>query len=195
MPKTHAWMRASRITLALALTAVVVWCGGDSATAATPQGHQYAAGPGGDIPDTAVYLRYQARGFSVEYVEGWLQTTTAQGVTFADKDSAVVVELRPHLSGSLSAYVQRVDLPRLAHTAGFRRGALTRDAIGRNQTLHLIYHGHSAPDAVTGKSVTLQSDRYYVNGPHALAVITLSTPVGVDNVDGFRRIAHSFRFR
>jgi hypothetical protein len=61
--------------------------------------------------------------------------------------------------------------------------------------LRLSYRGRSAPDAVTGKTVALQIDRYYVNGAHALAVITLSTPLGVDNADAFRRIAHSFRFR
>jgi len=162
---------------------------------AAPLSRPAAGTPGGDIPDSAVYLRYTGRGFSVEYVEGWLQTTAAHGVTFGDKDSAVAVELRPRLSGDLSVYVQRTDLSRLAHTPGFRRGALTRDAVGGDRALRLTYRGQSAPDAVTGKTVALQVDRYYVQGPRALAVITLSTPLGVDNVDGFRRIAHSFRFR
>src|SRR5256885_3801384 len=40
-----------------------------------------AGGPGGgDIPDSAIYLRYTGRGFSIEYVEGWLRTTAAHGV-------------------------------------------------------------------------------------------------------------------
>jgi len=155
-----------------------------------------AAGqPGGDIPDSAVYLRYQGRGFSVEYVEGWLQTAGAHGVTFGDKDSSVAAEMRTRVAGALPVYVQRADLPRLAHTPGFRQGALSHDTIGGYPALRLAYHGQSAPDAVTGKTVALQVDRYYVNGPRALAVLTLSTPLGVDNVDAFRRIAHSFRFR
>jgi hypothetical protein len=45
---------------------------------------------------------------------------------------------------------------------------------------------------VTSKQVNLIVDRYYVKGPGYLATITLGTPVGVDNVDAFRRIAHSF---
>lgn len=154
-----------------------------------------AGQPGGDIPDSAVYLRYTGRGFSVEYVEGWLQTAATHGVTFGDKDSSVIVDLRPHLGGDLSAYVQGTDLSRLAHTPGFRHEGLTRDSIGGYHTLRLTYRGRSEPDAVTGKTVALQVDRYYVQGPHALAVMTLATPLGVDNADGFRRIAHSFRFR
>ncbi len=56
----------------------------------------------------------------------------------------------------------------------------------------LVFKARSAPDPVTGKQVTLLVDRYYVPGRSRMAVITLATPVGVDNVDAFRRIAHSF---
>ncbi len=163
--------------------------------AATSRTAHVAATPGGDIPDSAVYLRYTGRGFSIEYVEGWLQTTVAHGVTFTDKDSSVAVDLRPRLGGALSAYVQGTDLPQLARTPGFQRESLASDTVGGYRALRLTYRGQSAPDAVTGKTVVLQLDRYYVQGPRALAVITLATPTGVDNVDGFRRIAHSFRFR
>jgi len=105
------------------------------------------------------------------------------------------VDLRPRLGGALSAYVQGTDLPQLARTPGFQRESLASDTVGGYRALRLTYRGQSAPDAVTGKTVVLQVDRYYVQGPRALSVITLATPTGVDNVDGFRRIAHSFRFR
>jgi len=107
----------------------------------------------------------------------------------------VVAEMRPRVAGALPVYVQRVDLPSLTRAPGFRRGAQNADTIGGYPALRLTYRGLSAPDQVTGKTVTLEVDRYYINGPHALAVLTLSTPLGVDNVDGFRRIAHSLRFR
>ena len=204
MNNTRRWQGKHSISTAvgtilapLGLTAALLWpLAGTAHAASTPQLARPAAGaPGGDIPDSAVYLRYTSGGFSVEYVEGWLQTAAAHGVTFSDKDSSVIVDLRPRLGGDLSAYVQRIDLSRLAHTAGFRREGLTRDSIGGYHALRLTYRGQSAPDAVTGKTVALQVDRYYVQGRHALAVITLATPLGVDNADGFRRIAHSFRFR
>lgn len=169
---------------------------GAASPQASVQARFAAGGPGkGDVPDNAVYLRHNGRGFSIEYIEGWLQTTSAHGMVFNDKDSSVAVDLLGRLRGSLSTYVQRVDLPHLAHVAGFARGTLRRDSIASVAALRLTYRGRSAPDPVTGKVVTLQIDRYYVNGARALAIITLSTPLGVDNVDAFRRIAHSFRFR
>ena len=178
--------------------AILGWRGEPPASAASspmiPRAAAAAGKPGGDVPDNAVYLRYTGRGVSMEYVEGWLQTTTPHGITFEDKDSAVAVDLRPRSRASLTAYVARVDLPQLARGVGFVRGALTRDTVAGYPSLRLTYRGRSAPDLVTGTTVALQVERYYVDGPRALAVLTLSTPLGVDNADAFRRIAHSFRF-
>ena len=191
-----------RLTVVAALAGLVTLASTATGVAIGASPHAYqqarlaAGGPGsGDVPDNAVYLRYKGKGFSIEYIEGWLQTTTAHGMIFNDKDSSVTVELRPRAHGSLTAYIQRVDLPHLTHAAGFVRGVLTKDSIAGVAAMRLTYRGRSAPDPVTGKIVTLQSDRYYVSGAHALAVITLSTPLGVDNVDAFHRIAHSFSFR
>jgi hypothetical protein len=35
-------------------------------------------------------------------------------------------------------------------------------------------------------------DRYYVPGPTGLAIVSLATPKGVDNVDAFRQMIESF---
>lgn len=196
-PLTQAlWAALLLIGVGTALAGPLTQTAQASTRGRTPLHTRLNAGqPGGDIPDSAVYLRYSGRGFAIEYVEGWLQTTVTRGVIFGDKDSAVAVELRPPLRGNLTAYVQGTDMPRLAHAPGFRKEGLTHDSIGSYRALHLTYRGQSTPDAVTGKAVSVQIDRYYVQGPRTLAVLTLSTPLGVDNVDGFRRIAHSFRFR
>jgi hypothetical protein len=59
----------------------------------------------------------------------------------------------------------------------------------------VTYERRSAPDPVTGKRATLMTDRYYVAGHGRLAVLDLGTPVGVDNVDAYRLISRSFRWR
>src|SRR5947209_18094651 len=39
----------------------------------------------GDIPDTATYLRYRGKAYSIEYVEGWVQARlTGDGVRMSD---------------------------------------------------------------------------------------------------------------
>ena len=52
-----------------------------------------------------------------------------------------------------------------------------------------------SPNLVTGKRVTLTVDRYYLPHGSKQAVVDLATPVGVDNVDAYRLIVESFRWR
>jgi hypothetical protein len=58
-----------------------------------------------------------------------------------------------------------------------------------------VYSTVSAPSAVTGKRVALVVDRYYLWRGGRLAVVDLGTPVGVDNVDAYRLMIESFRWR
>jgi hypothetical protein len=59
----------------------------------------------------------------------------------------------------------------------------------------VVYTTVSAPNAVTGKRVTLTVDRYYLWHLGRRAVVDLGTPVGVDNVDAYRLMIQSFRWR
>jgi hypothetical protein len=52
-----------------------------------------------------------------------------------------------------------------------------------------------APNPVTGKRVTLVVDRYYKPKGGKTAVIDLAGAVGVDNVDAYKYVANSFRWR
>ena len=54
---------------------------------------------------------------------------------------------------------------------------------------------NSAPDPVTGKSLALVVDIYEYEKGGKVAVLELSTPEGVDNVDAYRMISESFEWR
>jgi hypothetical protein len=53
----------------------------------------------------------------------------------------------------------------------------------------------STPDPVTGKRLPLTIDRYEYGKGGKVAVLELATPVGVDNVDAYRLISESFKWR
>ncbi|HET8565900.1 MAG TPA: hypothetical protein VFL77_05450 [Solirubrobacterales bacterium] len=53
----------------------------------------------------------------------------------------------------------------------------------------------SAPDPVTGKRLPLNVDVYEFEKGGKVAVLELSTPEGVDNVDAYRLISESFAWR
>ena len=66
-----------------------------------------------------------------------------------------------------------------------------RVKVNGHKLIHLAYHLPAPPDPVTGKTVPSTVDRYYVPGPAGLAIVSLSTPDGVDNVDAFRQMIKS----
>ena len=149
----------------------------------------------GDVPDNAVFLAYRdpKLGFLIDYVEGWQVSRTTDGVAIRDKDSSELVQVVP-AQVDLAAYVAGTDLPALGRQAGFR--LIRQDSVNvNNQTLvHIVYDVSSPPDPVTGKQVASAVDRYYVPGPNGLAIVSLATPRGVDNVDAFRQMIESFRW-
>ena len=210
---THRSRRAhtrSLMILPIALTTLLAACGsvGSPTSVSTTTGPvstevtSSAASPApdvgtavGDVPDNAVFLTYRdpTLGFEIQYVEGWQVSPGADGVSIRDKDSSE--DIRVVAAGSdVSAYVSGTDLPALRSQTGFVFVAQDTVAVGAQQIDHLSYHLPAPPDPVTGKQVKSTVDRFYVRGPAGIAVVTLSTPDGVDNVDAFRQMIESFRW-
>jgi hypothetical protein len=147
----------------------------------------------GDVPDNAVFLTYKGAnpGFSIQYVEGWQVTPKGEGVLIKDKDSSETVAIVA-APADVTAFVASTDLPALQGQPGFK--LIKQDTVkaGSSRYVHLAFHQTSPPDSVTGKQVPQTVDRYYVPGPTGLAVVSLATPDGVDNVDAFRQMIESF---
>jgi hypothetical protein len=149
----------------------------------------------GDVPDNAVFLTYRdpTLGFSIQYVEGWQVTPAGDGVGIRDKDSSELVRLvaaQPDVPG----YVTTTDLPALRGEAGFHLHKQDTVDVKGTKLTHLVYAIDAPPDPVTGKRVPSVVDRYYVPGAAGLAIVSLSTPKGVDNVDAFPHMIESFRW-
>ena len=148
----------------------------------------------GDIPDNAVFLTYQSAAwrFSIQYVEGWQVRTVSDGVTIRDKDSSESVRVVT-APPDIAAYVNGTDLPALRSQPGFSLVKRDTVKVGSAVYQHIAYHAPADPDPVTGKQVASTIDRFYVPGP-GLAIVTLSTPDGVDNVDAFRQMITSLKW-
>jgi hypothetical protein len=209
----------SALVPAVLFVAVAAGCGGSNHVAASATTAQGATGsapttapsettqpnsPGalqaeanaaaaGDIPDNQVFLvfRDDRAGYSMKYPEGWAQQGSGGTVVFRDKNNVVrvVVERR---AAPTSAAVRR-DLSRLAGV--HVQTGPQRIGLPASVALKVVYSTVSAPNAVTGKRVTLIVDRYYLWRAGRTAVVDLGTPVGVDNVDAYRLMIESFRWR
>ncbi|HZR92295.1 MAG TPA: hypothetical protein VFA44_07805 [Gaiellaceae bacterium] len=188
-PATSSTSSSSKATTAPATTA-------GAATTAPSAGALQAeanAAATGDIPDNQVFLvfRNAAAGYSMKYPEGWAQSGSGGRLTFRDKNNIVrVVVLR---EAPASAATIRRDLAALkrAHV----QTGLQRLTINGSPAFKVVYRTESAPNPVTGKRVTLVVDRYYLAHAGKEAIVDLGTPVGVDNVDAYRLMIESFRWR
>ena len=150
----------------------------------------------GDIPDNQVFLDFHnvAGGYAIKYPEGWLQRGYGAKLTFADKNNVVriVVSNGPAYR---AASVQ-------ADVASLVAGATTVDAthakpvsLPSGHAFEVTYSTKSTPNAVTNKRVTLAVNRFYLSRGGKRAIVDLGAPRGVDNVDAYRLIIRSFRWR
>ena len=153
---------------------------GEAATAAT-----------GDIPDNQVFLVYQSpSGWSIKYPEGWAQSGGPNATLFRDKNNIVRVVVRPGSAPTPATVRSDPSLKGARITSG-----PSPLSLGAQRAIKVVYTTQSQPSPVTGKRLTLTVDRYYVAHAGKVATIDLGTPVGVDNVDAYRLMSESLRWR
>jgi hypothetical protein len=155
-----------------------------------------ASASAGDIPDNQVFLTLhdKALGFSMKYPEGWAQKATGSALTIQDKNNIVRVAIASGPTPTVALI--RSELSVLKRTEpSLKAGAPTAVTVSGHPAFKVTYTTTSAPNPVTGKSVTLMVDRYYFWQGGKVAVMDLGTPQGVDNVDAYRLMSESFAWK
>src|SRR5262245_47249334 len=147
----------------------------------------------GDIPDNQVFLTFHnsAARYSMKYPEGWAQRGSGNDLTFRDKNNIVRVVIAKGAVPTIATVRGELAALKGAHVAS----GPTPMTISGAPALKVVYTTISVPNAVTGKRVTLTVDRYYLWHGGKRAIVDLGTPVGVDNVDAYRLMIQSFRWR
>ena len=156
--------------------------------------------PAGDISDNQVFVRYAppGGGFTVKVPEGWARGGKGGAVTFTDKLNSVTMLATPMASAPTVASASSRELPAVrAASRNFQPGSATRVQRQAGAAVLLTYRADAAPNPVTGKVVRDAVERYEFWNPSTRteAVLTLAGPVGADNVDPWRIVTDSFRWR
>jgi hypothetical protein len=149
----------------------------------------------GDIPDTQNFLTLRAARARVSmlYPEGWTVQEGSSRVSIADKNNLVRVSLLRGPAPTVAGV--RAQLAALGRsTPGLKAGTPQAVSLRSGPAVKVTYTTLSAPNPVTGKQVTLAVDRYVFGHGGRVAVVDLGTPVGVDNVDAYRRMIESFKW-
>ncbi|MFD7535003.1 hypothetical protein [Streptomyces sp. NPDC059819] len=156
--------------------------------------------PAGDIPDNQVYVLYAPGGsngaFTVKVPEGWARTDSAGTVSFTDKLNRIEIVPRSGAAAPTSQSVSAQVVPGLRqHVPKFAMGKVGVVSRQAGPVVLLTYQGDTAPDPVTGKVVHDAFERYAFHSGSREVDLTLSGPVGADNVDPWRIVTDSFRWQ
>jgi hypothetical protein len=149
----------------------------------------------GDIPDTQNFLTLSAPRLRVAmlYPEGWTVQERGSSVSIADKNNLVRISVSGGSAPTgASVQAQLVALGR--STPGLKAGRARAISLKSGPAVKATYTTQSAPNPVTGKQVTLTVDRYELAHAGRLAIVDLGTPVGVDNIDAYKRMIESFKW-
>jgi hypothetical protein len=196
MPRPSRTAFAAALAVAAALSAA--GCGGSSSSSSGGDALSADARSAatGDIPDNQNFLTFvnAKGGYAIRYPEGWAQSGAGRDVTFRDKNNLVHIVIAR--GGAPSVAGVRAELAQLKRSSpSLRAQAPQHVTIKGTPMVRVVYTTRSAPNPVTGKRVTLVVDRYELARNGRLATVDLGTPRGVDNVDGYRMMIESFRWR
>jgi hypothetical protein len=166
--------------------------------------------PPGDIPDTTVFVPYTSTkgGYVVRVPEGWSRRSTASNVAFTDKLNSVSVTWVAASSMPTASSAKSSDVPELRRTQrAFRLGRILPCApsctipystapisvtLPSGPAVVITYTANGPPNPVTGKQYRLEVLRFEFYRSGREAALTLSGPVGSDNVDPWRLVSQSF---
>jgi hypothetical protein len=176
-------------------TSTATAAGSSAAATGGTSGTAVESNPGGDIPDSQAFVPYRDAGglFTVTVPEGWAQTPAAGATVFTDKYNSIRVESRALSSAPTVDSVRTIDLPAVQASAeGFTPGTVTSVNRKSGPAILLTYRANSIQNPVTGKVAADAVERYafWRNGREV--ILTLSAPVGSDNVDPWRKVTDTF---
>jgi hypothetical protein len=200
--KRRAWIAAPCLAIILVGSA----CGGSSSkskkssqpatsTSTAPKANATESAPPGDIPDNQAFVAYAAPNgaFSVQIPEGWAMTRAGQVVLFTDKYNSIRIESHPAASRPSRTSARASDVPAIrAATPGFVPGDVKTVQRKSGPAVLLTYRADSPPNEVTGKVAVESVERYEFWRGGTEVVLTLSAPVGSDNVDPWRKVTDAF---
>jgi hypothetical protein len=153
--------------------------------------------PPGDIPDTTAYVTYQSAAghLQLKVPEGWSRATAPASSTFTSNLNSIALAWQAMASAPTVATARATTIPALqAHSLAFRLQDVRAVTLAGGPAVEIIYQVNSPLNQVTGRQYRLAIERFELYHGGRGAVLELSSAVGSDNVDPWRKVSESFRW-
>jgi hypothetical protein len=152
----------------------------------------------GDIPDSTVYVPYQSAAghLQIKVPEGWSRTTGTTSTTFTSSLNSISVAWMPMKAAPTVSTVRATAVPALkTSTSAFQLQSVRPVSLTGGSGVELVFLVNSTANPVTGRRYRLVVERFELYHHGRGAVLSLSSAVGADNVDPWRIVSQSFRWR
>jgi hypothetical protein len=182
----------SSLAVAAILARAAMRRAGAAETAVTPE-----VSPPGDIPDNQVFITFTSpAGFSVKVPEGWARKDGDKETVFSDKYNRIALAVGSASQPLDMAYAKSTLAPEIEKSG--RAVKITEIAeikLKPGRTVKIAYDANSEPNEVTNKQVRQENERFYFAKDGKLVTLSLTAPKGADNVDQWKLISASFRWK
>ena len=152
--------------------------------------------PPGDIPDDQVFIVYTApQGFTIKVPEGWARTDRPDGVSFADKYDSVDVAVTSGPAPTVASVRagEAATMEKTGHAV--KIGSVKSVTLPSGEAVRIAYTSNSEPNPVTNRQIRQENERTIVGHGGRIATLTMSAPAGADNVDQWKLMNDSFRWK
>ncbi len=178
--------------LALTMASLPVTQAVAAETAVSPE-----VNPPGDIPDSQVFIKFDSPGgFTLKVPEGWARTDAQNHWVFNDKYNRISLsncDLTQPLTLDFARTVLAPDMEKAGHAVKILK--IMNVKMKSGDAIRLIYESNSEPNAVTNKQIREENESFYFAKDKKLVRLDLSAPKGADNVDQWKLISSSFRWK
>ncbi len=154
--------------------------------------------PPGDIPDNQAFVTYisAAGGYELEVPEGWARKTNGMNVVFTEKLDGLSTVLTNSSQTPGVESIRADQAEKLKKTGRAVTIKKIKDVkLASGPAVLMVYESNSEPDPVTAKQMRLENDTFFFFKKGRIAELRLWAPLGADNVDQWKRISNSFRWR
>lgn len=152
--------------------------------------------PPGDIPDSQVFVTYASPlGFQLKVPEGWARKDRRDGASFADKYGEIAVVVRQGPAPTLASVRAGEAAELEASGRAVKITGVSEVKLPAGPAVRIVYGENSEANAVTGKQIRLESERYLIAHAGSVASLTFSAPAGADNADQWKLMSDSFGWK
>jgi hypothetical protein len=134
-------------------------------------------------------------GITISAPEGWSRANAPGAVKFTDKLNQIQLFTVAAQGPVTVASAKATEVPKIATSVKtFKLQSVATVSRPAGSAVRIAYLGDSQPNPVTGKVGTLAFERYEFFHKGREVVVLLSSPLGSDNVDPWRKVTSSLTF-